>query len=80
VLVYSSFTGAKAGMALFHLSNRANWEINCDRTFWHAMDMKFSYFLKAPIKSEIYVLELVVFPYTKITGAQGREISTWYYI
>ena len=46
VLVYSSFTGAKAGMALFHLSNRANWEINCERTFWHAMDMKFSYFLK----------------------------------
>ena len=33
-------------MALFHLSNRAKWEIHCDRTFWHAMDMKFSHFLK----------------------------------
>jgi len=44
-LMYTSLTGAKSGWALFHLSNRPNWEIRNPRDFRHAMDMKFSRFL-----------------------------------
>jgi hypothetical protein len=39
------YTGAKAGWALFHISNRKNWEFLNPRDFRHAMDMKFSTFL-----------------------------------
>ena len=42
----TSLTGAKTGWALFHISNRRNWEFPNPRDFWHAMDMKFAVFLR----------------------------------
>ena len=44
-LMCTSLTGAKTGWALFHISNRKNWEFPNPRDFRHAMDMKFSKFL-----------------------------------
>jgi hypothetical protein len=44
-LMCTSLTGAKTGWALFHISNRKNWEFPNPRDFRHAMDMKFSTFL-----------------------------------
>ncbi len=41
----TSLTGAKTGWAIFHVSNRKNWEFPNPRDFRHAMDMKFSTFL-----------------------------------
>ena len=41
----TSLTGAKTGWALFHISNRKNWEFPNPRDFRHVMDMKFVTFL-----------------------------------
>ena len=39
------FAYRKTGWALFHISNRKNWEFPNPRDFRHAMDMKFATFL-----------------------------------
>jgi hypothetical protein len=44
-LMCTSLTDAKTGWALFHISNRKNWEFPNSRDFRHAMGMEFATFV-----------------------------------